>query len=83
MIARHMKSCRFMTPLRFLVFMILLMGCGAVGPPIPPENVGIEAKVRKQQQDKAKKEGTVSEDSAASLEEETVELPTFYPIGTR
>ena len=83
MIPRHLKSGRFMMPLRFLVFMIFLMGCGAVGPPIPPENVGIEAKVRKQQQDKAKKEGAVSEDSAASIEEETVELPTFYPIGTR
>jgi len=46
----------FKTPTHyFLTFgmMALLFsptGCGAVGPPIPPEKVGIEAKLRKQQQ---------------------------------
>ena len=59
------------------------MGCGAVGPPIPPEDVGIEAKIRKQQQESAKSNGTISQDLDPSVEEEAVELPTFYPIGTR
>jgi hypothetical protein len=63
-----------MIPLGFLALLIFPMGCGAVGPPIPPEDVGIEAKI-----DPA---GT-SEDTATSIEEETVELPDFYPIGTR
>lgn len=57
------------------------IGCGAVGPPIPPEEVGIEAKIRKQRQDQASKTST-TEDQISPVEE-PVELPTFYPIGTR
>jgi hypothetical protein len=59
------------------------IGCGAVGPPIPPEEVGIEAKVRKQQQDQARNEGMPAEDQMTTPAEETVELPALYPIGTR
>lgn len=59
------------------------IGCGAVGPPIPPEEVGIEAKVRKQQQDQANKGEMPAEDQMATPEEEAVELPALYPIGTR
>ena len=79
----------FKTPTHyFLTFgmMALLfssIGCGAVGPPIPPEKVGIEAKLRKQQQDQARKEGMPAEDQMASPEEEVVELPTVYPIDAR
>lgn len=58
------------------------IGCGAVGPPIPPEEVGIEAKIRKQRQDQASKERSTTEDQISPVEE-PVELPTFYPIGTR
>lgn len=82
-------SHSFKTPAQyFLTFgmMALLfspIGCGAVGPPIPPEKVGIEAKVRKQQQDQARKEGMRPEDQMDSPAEETVELPTVYPIDTR
>jgi hypothetical protein len=72
-----------MMPLSFVVLLMFPIGCGAVGPPIPPEDVGIEAKIRKQQQESAKSKGTISEDLDPSGEEETVELPTFYPIGTR
>jgi hypothetical protein len=72
---------------RFIIFgmMVLLLspiGCGAVGPPIPPEDVGIEAKIRKQRQDQASKEGSTAEDQISPVEE-PVEFPTFYPIGTR
>jgi hypothetical protein len=59
------------------------MGCGAVGSPIPPENVGIEAKVRKQQRENTQSEATLTEDGSIPVEEEGVELPVFYPIGTR
>ncbi len=67
------------------VFIVLfvLTGCGAAGAPIAPEDVGIAAKIRKQQRDKAPRESTLPEDGIASVEEETVELPAFYPIGTR
>ena len=79
----HLKSNRFMMSLGFLALLTFPMGCGAVGPPIPPEDVGIEAKIRKQQEESAKSKGTLSEDLDPSGEEETDELPTFYPIGTR
>jgi hypothetical protein len=72
-----------MISLGFLALLTFPMGCGAVGPPIPPEDVGIEAKIRKQQQESAKSNGTISQDLDPSVEEEAVELPTFYPIGTR
>lgn len=59
------------------------IGCGAVGPPIPPEEVGIEAKVRKQRQDQARKKEVTAEGETTSEVEENVELPALYPIGTR
>jgi hypothetical protein len=61
----------------------VVMGCGAVGSPIPPEDVGIEAKVRKQQRENTQSEVTLNEDGTSPIEEEGVELPAFYPIGTR
>jgi predicted small lipoprotein YifL len=69
--------------LAMIALFVSLIGCGAVGPPIPPEEVGIEAKVRKQQHDQAGKEGLPAEDQMPSPVEEPVELPAFYPIGTR
>jgi hypothetical protein len=59
------------------------IGCGAVGPPIPPEDVGIEAKAREQRQEQARKEENTSEDQMTTPVEEAVELPPLYPIGTR
>lgn len=83
MIPRPLKSNRFVMSLGFVTLLIFPLGCGAVGPPIPPEDVGIEAKARKQQQENAQSAGTLSEDEDPSVEEEGVELPAFYPIGTR
>lgn len=83
MILRPLTSNQFMMWLGFLALLTFLMGCGAVGPPIPPEDVGIEAKIRKQQQSTGQDNVGASEDPTTSDEEETVELPTFYPIGTR
>ncbi|WNM61028.1 hypothetical protein [Candidatus Nitrospira neomarina] len=78
----------FRTPTRYFnIFCILALffssGCGAVGPPIPPEKVGIEAKRLKQQQDQAKTEGDFAQDPLNVPLEEAVELPTVYPIDTR
>lgn len=79
----------FKTPTRyFLTFCMLALlfssiGCGAVGPPIPPEKVGIEAKILKQQQDQARIEGNLDADPLNVPLEEAVELPTVYPIDTR
>ncbi len=75
-------SC-FIKLLSCLAFLALSTGCGAVGSPIPPEDVGIEAKVRKQQKENSQSEEAISENETNSVEEEGVELPAFYPIGTR
>ena len=77
------KFANFMGSLGVMVAFTCMMGCGAVGSPIPPEDVGIEAKVRKQQQENAQSEATLTEDETTPVEQERVELPTFYPIGTR
>lgn len=75
-------SCIFQQIGVFIVLFVLA-GCGAVGSPIAPEDVGIAAKVRKQQRDAAPPENTLLEDGTTSVEEENVELPAFYPIGSR
>ncbi|MCA9499387.1 MAG: hypothetical protein KC588_09355 [Nitrospira sp.] len=54
-----------------------------MGPPIPPEKVGIEAKRLKQEQEQARTEGGIDQDPLNVPLEETVELPTMYPIDTR
>jgi hypothetical protein len=66
-----------------ITLLLCPMGCGAVGPPIPPEEVGIEAKIRKQRRDQIRKEGRTVEGEMTLPGEEAVELPAFYPIGTR
>lgn len=69
---------------RFItVILCLLLGpaCGQVNSPIPPEDVGIEAKMRKQQKQLEEQEKT--SDDEVPIEEESVELPPLRPIGTR
>ena len=60
MIPRPVKSNRLMMSLGLLALLVFPMGCGAVGPPIPPEDVGIEAKIRKQQQATTKNNAGIS-----------------------
>jgi len=69
---------------RFIpVILCLSLGtaCGQVSAPIPPEDVGIEAKVRKQQKQIQEQEKPT--DDEVPIEEESVELPPLRPIGTR
>ena len=73
----------FIKSLSYIFLFTLALGCGAVGSPIPPEDVGIEAKVRKQQKENTQTEEVLSEDGVTPVEEEDVELPDFYPIGRR
>ena len=77
------KFSGFMGSLSVIPLSFVVMSCGAVGSPIPPEDVGIEAKMRKQQRENTQSEATLTEDESISVEEEGVELPAFYPIGTR
>jgi hypothetical protein len=69
------------TALSSLVFVGLVgaVACGTVGPPIPPEEVGLAAKIieQKEKERKAKRE-----DAKPAEEEDEVALPPVRPIGT-
>lgn len=58
--------------------------CGAAGPPIAPEDVGLEAKIRKQQKPRqTMPPGGEGIEEPIPLEEEPVELPDLHPVRTR
>ena len=59
----------------------LCPACGVVGPPLAPEDIGIEAKVRQQQKGTAQE--SKSKDSEIPLEEEPVQLPPLHSIRER
>lgn len=56
-------------------------GCGAAGPPMAPEEVGLEAKIREQRQPPPQ----LGEDGELliPIEEESVHLPALRPVGSR
>ena len=75
---------------RWELFCILLMGivggCGTVGPPIPPEDTAIAAKLQKaKEKEKEKEKAAKAErkpEEVAPVQDE-VPLPSTRPIGTR
>ena len=72
---------------QYLVASLLLFGCiacGAAGSPIAPEDVGLEAKIRKQQKQDQPKPQLIEETmEPIPLDEEPVQLPPLHPIGER
>lgn len=72
-----------MTFLLVSILFSLNLGCGAVGKPIPPEDVGIEAKKRKQERETGGKQDTPGIDEPLPPTEQPEELPPFYPVGGR
>lgn len=62
-----------------------LAGCGTIGPPIAPEDIGVAARLQKEKEreakEKAAKEAPKLEGEVAAPEE--VVLPPIRPIGTR
>lgn len=58
-------------------------GCGVVGPPLPPEDIGIEAKIRSQQ--KAEEEqGEPGKPKIVPIDrQEDASLPPLQPLGTQ
>lgn len=64
-----------------ILCLFVCTACGAAGSPIPPEDVGIEAKVREQRQKQLEQERQAERD--LPIEEESVTLPPLRPIGTR
>lgn len=57
---------------------VALTGCGTIGPPIPPEEVGLAAKIIEQKEKERKAKGK----EAKPEEEDEVVLPPVRPIGT-
>jgi hypothetical protein len=61
------------------VLLCLLVGCGAVGPPLPPEKIGIEAKIRQQRSQEHSQD--TAEEQIVPIGEDEVVLPSLQPIG--
>jgi hypothetical protein len=70
----------------------LLTGCGAVGSPIPPENVGVNATIERQKKlesiAETRRKATEATESNepepdSPLEGQDVNLPPLQPVGTR
>jgi hypothetical protein len=64
-----------------LVAGILAGACGTIGPPIPPEDVGLAARIRSDEEKAAKAAAKPKAEEEEELPEE--ELAPLYPIGTR
>lgn len=83
------------TPIVAGVTIGLLMACGTVGPPVPPENVGVNSTIqqqKKQEQLELLKQRSAAEgatlpdlpsDQLLLLEGQDVNLPPLRPVGTR
>lgn len=69
-----------------------LMGCGAVGAPIAPENVGVTPTIERQKrlealQEKQREAAMTTETTEPQpdplLQGQDVDLPSLQPVGTR
>lgn len=74
------------------VTMGLLVACGTVGPPVPPENVGVNSTIQLQKKRellelKQREEAAAAESGELSqdplLQGQDVNLPPLRPVGTR
>ena len=74
------------------VMVVMLVGCGAVGSPIPPENVGVNTTIQRQKtleslEEKRRKDAAVVESTEpepdSALQGQDVNLPPLQPVGTR
>jgi hypothetical protein len=70
----------------------VLVGCGVVGPPVPPENVGVNPTIERQKKlealEEKQREAAAAAESAESppdpmLQGQDVNLPPLRPVGTR
>ncbi len=74
------------------VILGLLVGCGVVGPPVPPESVGVNPTIERQKKLEALEEKQRENAAAAEsvepppdpmLQGQDVNLPPLRPVGTR
>jgi predicted small lipoprotein YifL len=69
----------------------LVAACGVVGPPIPPEDVGVTPTIERQKKEHAleeQKQGAAAaeatqEATEPALQGQDVNLPPLRPVGTR
>jgi hypothetical protein len=70
----------------------MLVACGSVGSPIPPESVGVNATIERQKtleslEEKRRKDAAVIESTEpepdSTLQGQDVNLPPLQPVGTR
>ena len=74
------------------VAMGMLVGCGAVGPPVPPESVGVNPTIERQKklellEEKQREAAAAAESTEPQpdpmLQGQDVNLPPLRPVGTR
>jgi hypothetical protein len=70
----------------------MLVACGAVGPPVPPESVGVNPTIERQKKLEALEEKQRAAAAAAestepqpdpTLQGQDVDLPPLQPVGSR
>lgn len=70
----------------------VLAACGAVGPPVPPESVGVNSTIERQKgleaiEEKRRGAATAAESTESQpdpmLQGQDVNLPPLQPVGTR
>ena len=70
----------------------VLVGCGVVGPPVPPESVGVNPTIERQKKlealEEKQREAAAAAESAEpppdpTLQGQDVNLPPLRPVGTR
>ncbi|HKP01077.1 MAG TPA: hypothetical protein VJU02_05555 [Nitrospiraceae bacterium] len=80
------------TPIMAGVLLLMSVGCGAVGSPIPPERVGVNATIERQKtleslEEKRRKDAALLESTEpepdSALQGQDVNLPPLQPVGTR
>jgi hypothetical protein len=80
------------TPVLVGVIAGLLVGCGVVGSPVPPESVGVNPTIERQKrlealEEKQREAATAAESTEPEpdpvLQGQDVNLPPLRPVGTR
>jgi len=80
------------TPIVAGILLVMSVGCGAVGSPIPPEMVGVNATIERQKaleslEEKRRKDAALLESTEpepdSALQGQDVNLPPLQPVGTR
>lgn len=84
-----MRQISYILAAAGLALLTVVTACGVVGPPIPPEDVGVNPTITRQKAQLEKTGTTQPLDNAAAptapveLKGQDEELPSLRPVGTR